>query len=500
MLLISAVFIVAQAAGGGLPPSNCTGAPLGIRTIDVPDPTGGVEPETYRIWGPSQPCTKRPLLVLFHSGATATRYDEYDNPDTWDDYDIITEAVDRGWFVLMHDGGMVPCHGYSTYGNEAFQRHTEAVIADALSRHKISRNKIYGYGFSSGAGEALAYAARHRDPKGDGGYFAAVISASGHVAEPLKGALSGNYIGGCIFGSSYCNSPFAWQRASILDAEIEVHSTLNCGDPNWMGPLTVDDIDYWTSQAHNIGYLPVQMFYSDGETGNTLQEVNQYYELWLNTHYPPSVDRIHEFDCVAGSPCASTPPDCDPAPPSTPGTAPHQWDTVCADLALDYFTGKTRSGHLRGLDHGVLLCAESNRRYDHFTPTLTSIDGNGNVTDFGRIVWSIPSENEVAFAKATGVATSADRAHNLATIRIHTDGFTPFDTTSGVFAVHTTYPVQIVVEGYSSAPLAIYGTDALTQVTWLLLLGNDYTWDAGAQTITFNAPAGSYAWSIVATP
>jgi poly(3-hydroxybutyrate) depolymerase len=147
-------------------------------------------------------------------------------PRVWHISALRARAAPRGWYVVMHDGGETPCAAgsHSTMGNENFQRHTEAVIQNVLCRFDIDKNRVYGYGFSMGGGEVLSYAARHRNPASNHGFFAAVVNHSGYfwinqrmsAGQPQNACSS---IPDCMYGTSYCGAPFAWRRADVLDLE-----------------------------------------------------------------------------------------------------------------------------------------------------------------------------------------------------------------------------------------------------------------------------------------
>jgi len=433
--------------------------------------------ETYFLTSPPLvPLEGAPLLVLFHS--YYSHHNEHTTPSTgprnWDYYDLITKAKERGWIVMMHDGGQldaachtpVPCPHptpeptgghFTTYATEPFHRHSEAAIRDAIQRFPINKDRVYGYGFSMGGQEALNYAARHLDPLSDEGMFAAVISSSGYLS-PVYEEVCSNFPTDCVYtNAGYCapattaKERFWWQRAGVM--------TLYCG-ASCVASNAFQDVSYWDSQIHNIAALPIRLFYEQGEASNTrMAGSNQYLASWLGT----GVLQVH--DCAAPG-CSSGQPDCNDSTSGLPNH--HQWDTVCADDALNFLQPNTLSAHLANVrSAGLVLCAENDRRYLHFRVQ------RANSNDFGRVQWSTqPLVNQITL-ESPSAPGHGPFVPNVARVIVvgddpslgTVDPLSALDTGS-IVRVRTTYSLNFLgVSGYDSgsAPTVAYD-NGTTQV------------------------------------
>jgi poly(3-hydroxybutyrate) depolymerase len=108
-----------------------------------------------------------PLIVAFH-GLYSNNHSSLllVSQDTGNNWDLLTDATDAGFAVLMPKAG-VPYAGttVATWGRPQMHLHVAAAIGDVLSNYStIDPDRIYGYGFSMGGDDVLSYAARHLDP------------------------------------------------------------------------------------------------------------------------------------------------------------------------------------------------------------------------------------------------------------------------------------------------------------------------------------------------
>jgi hypothetical protein len=282
-----------------------------------------------------------------------------------------------------------------------------------------------------------------------------------------------------MYGTSYCGAPFAWRRADVLDLE-----PINCPANTWGGnpwPADLSEVNFWTSQIHNLARTPIMTYRAIGETTDCMIPGNNLWQDFLASVYVAQPD-IGQFllDCGNIPSCPSIDADCT--------TGPHQWDAVCAEDALDWLAGYTRDSVMQNVSThtGVTLIAEDDVRFYHFTVERT------DPADFGRVVWFTPNPNAIGFLPPNQSFGSGP--HNLNRLKIFAD--TPWsllDTTNAAdpLEVHTTYAVVNQVRGYVNPPSAVYKDNVLqTQ-------GVDWTHDAAAKTIEFASGAPNAKWTIV---
>ncbi len=159
---------------------------------------------------PTDPTAERPLLTGFHSyGASHGTIATFTT--------FLREAEIRRWFLVapIQSGG--PGFSQTSYGTPQSQEHVEAVLGLLLDYYAIDRDRIYAVGFSMGGGNAMSYAARHRDRRK--GAFAAVMNHTGTVS------LGDTYrfvppavrtVMETLFFGPPTQNPFDWTRASTI--------------------------------------------------------------------------------------------------------------------------------------------------------------------------------------------------------------------------------------------------------------------------------------------
>ena len=170
----------------------------------------------------SPPGQARPLLVGFHGFGVSHLDFSYYNTD------FLAEAVARDWFVLAPIQ-INPClnTGDLSFGAAKSQLNVEGVMQYVLDEWPIDLDRIYGVGFSMGGGNAISYAARHRDR--ESGAFAAVVNHTGAVSasdvwlqEPaIRAPLE------ITFNGAPPN--FEYQRAAAVDLSLTDGSLLPSG-------------------------------------------------------------------------------------------------------------------------------------------------------------------------------------------------------------------------------------------------------------------------------
>lgn len=170
-----------QAGPGGLTGPGAPGFTGLLYRVFVPA-TGYDELFSLHVPAAS-PGVARPMLVGFHGFGTS-HLDLYFNAR-----ELMDEAAARGWFFLApfqaNPATSSPAAGALrdpsfSFASAESQVHVEALIDFVLSQWSVDVDRIYGIGFSMGGGNALSFAARHRDR--DRGAFAAVVNHTGTVS------------------------------------------------------------------------------------------------------------------------------------------------------------------------------------------------------------------------------------------------------------------------------------------------------------------------------
>ena len=460
------------------------------------------ECEVFHLDGPNLGRTDppAPLLVLFHGFAypnmDAGTHNEYLAP-IFGTSDLIERAVARGWFVMMHDGasvGWLPGF-YATYGSDRFQRATRKAIKHVTANWKVDPDRIYGYGFSMGGHETLAWAARHLDPGGP--MFAAAISHSGYLSsiyqwmEDTGGTGNGfpyadnyGYPGAPI---PYCTDPFPWQRANVFDVNAQIFDKSTCTLLTWP-PTLQSHLSSKDSQLHNISRMPVQLFTINGESP-VVQQTNFLAWSWRNAQYPSTTTIWTPYACATLPSCPQSNP-----PPSCPPL--HNWQTVCPDIALDFFDDginppKTLSARLADVNGNTnnTLLAEDGKRYFHFRAVRTAAN------DFGRLRWDVaaPATPAVGGNKMTLHALAVPINITTLTVEAENDGFNLLDPADTVnpLRVETPETIHLEITGYGSSPSQVlHEIPGQTPTVW-----NQWSYAGGVVSIT--GTSGTSIWHVV---
>lgn len=520
MLSTVLMLTVMQAQGPGCGSAPPTPPPVpGDFTMYVPANDAN---ETFYLAGPDPatvPPGGAPLLVLFHGfGDPSTQmgagsHDEHLSNEFWGMHDLIDRAVCRGWYVLMHDGGDVLKNPnttvYSTYGSERFQRATEAVLDRVTCWWPVDMNRIYGVGFSMGAGEALAYAARHLDPTKP--MFAGIVSQSGHLSsiyDYLAACTPNTNVsdayGDAMNGLLYCGNEFEWRRATTFDMDMTWGPNSACGDTMCgSDPVGTPVIDLLQSQISNVVFLPTHLYYlTYSPTGlqetKAIVEPNDELHTWIHSIWPNSPYYLTVLDCANPPACDRVSSACTsagPPPCCGPGcNVLHKWENVCSEL-VEYFFHPvnarplTKQLFLNRVNNQVnlTLMAEDDKRYYHFEPVRQ------DDYDFARISWSYGEiDNSMTFTDTAapnldrlriraddqyGVLRQGDASSGDAEIRI----LTPVEWTG-------TDPVWVELTGYPQEPTQL-------DVTQLDSAGNPATLDT-SNGLVWSSTSESISWEV----
>ncbi len=291
----------ASAAQGSiqLPQQSRWGPPVyqaeGLYTILVPV-DGEPLPEVGVLGVPPQgPFSgERPLLVFFHSFGVSpnevkqTQFDE--------------QAAQRGWY-LWSAGSRSPVGARDVnYGSVESQVFTEAGIDYVVDNYPIDVDRIYGVGFSMGAAQATAFAARHRDPRRP--MFAAVVNHEGTIdqADTWRQNILARPFLNQIFSGNPVFEPYAYRRASVLELDPVTRALVPGGD----------------HQADNLTRTPLQQWYALGTPEQDLVDQT----LRLDEFMVAAQNPDYELNAVSGS--------------------IHSWSTLPADQVCDWLASKQR--------------------------------------------------------------------------------------------------------------------------------------------------------------
>ena len=197
----------------------------------------------------SDPSVPRPLLTAFH-GAGTSHGDIYFRA-----IDFFIEADQRDWFLIAPLQRNLNGPPDTSYASAASQLHVEAVIELVLDTYAIDRDRLYAAGFSMGGGNAMSYAARHRDRRS--GAISAVVNHTGTLAlaNVYENApvIQMDILEG-IFGGPPAGPVFEWQRSSLLEMDAA-------------GAL----LPQGRHMAVNLGSVPVQSWFNTSDIFDYLQ-------------------------------------------------------------------------------------------------------------------------------------------------------------------------------------------------------------------------------------
>lgn len=259
--------------------------------------------EAFTIYAPELPAGQRaPLLTGFHAASVGwLGIQEFSG--------LIPEAIQRDWFLVAPWQRNTAASQNVSYGSEQSQLHVEAVLDFVLRRYAIDRDRIYGIGFSMGGGNALSYAARHRDRRH--GAIAAVVNHTGTVAlSDVYANVNGNVqtIMEQTFGGTPQAVPFEYQRSSLI--ELDSAGVLVSGGRHMARNLVSVPVQSWYHVADINGYLVNQTQAFDGFLSQLSGSQTQVFPVTTSTS-----------NCVS--------------------LGQHCWDTVDRTMALDWLSNFT---------------------------------------------------------------------------------------------------------------------------------------------------------------
>ncbi len=235
---------------------------------------------------PTPPTSPVPMLVVFHKFGSS----HGDVLNTT----FLAETQARGWYCVAPLGAR-----QKHFGNNESQINTRAALDLVAHLFPVDRARVYGVGFSMGAGALTNYAARHLDPAGI--QFAAICEHTGGVSlahtwfnEPDDADLDDDLplpgqnlevpdVLEDLFGGTPSQNPFAYQRASSIDLD-PITGQIGVGTDLGRN-LEHVPTSIWIANADPLAYLAAQTYAFDGylqpqNVGHTLTVVTGNTHTW----------------------------------------------------------------------------------------------------------------------------------------------------------------------------------------------------------------------------
>ncbi|MEZ6013753.1 MAG: hypothetical protein R3F49_01450 [Planctomycetota bacterium] len=311
-------------------------------------------PERFGLYVPAAPSqATRPLLVHFHA-ANGGHLELLYFADT-----MLQEADVRGWFLVAPDQNVRNAAGQVTgltYGNDEAQRRVQAVLDWCITSLAIDKSRIYGYGFSMGGGDCLAYAAQHLDP--ERGAFAAVVNHTGTLVltEEWTRNASARPPLETTFSGTPASERYAYTRASSIEFPWS---------PTSPGVFT----GAGRHAARNLAFTPMRSWFHTGDTNNVRAEEFMF-----------ALDTLvldHDIEYAA----------------TVTGWNPHDWAYLDPGRACAWFLQFTLSTP----SAGDLVFSRDARYHDLWLHRKTA-------TDFGTLTFNVaPQANTIQFSGVSNV-------------------------------------------------------------------------------------------------
>lgn len=368
----------------------------------------------------------RPVLVVFHPFGQ-------NHFDAYDDTDLVEECRQRGWFLVAPLGASKK--GFSSLPSQANQEFVIEGVCDAFAAW-IDPTRIYGIGFSMGAGDAAAYAARHLDPFDP--IFAAVFLHTGTMDKAFAWQTepATQWIHEFWTGGTPTQVPFEYERVS----------------PVTLDPVSGQVMLAGTHLGDNLQHVAHKTFIADDDPLDDLKK--QAFGL---VQYLASVpgDFAYEFDTSDLS-----------ALPNA-----HSWESLDQSAALDWLAQR----QLRLPDAGRLR-VDSDGQYWWFD---VKQDQLGAFTDFD---WSLD------LAANTVSVTGTE---NLAGVRLPYAllGFQPGPVTITTQSADASSDI-FVISGLGGPPTSVLRNGAVAQA------GPQYTYVAQTDQLLLFGSGMTIDWTV----
>ncbi|MCP5021243.1 MAG: hypothetical protein GY930_05650 [bacterium] len=386
--------------------------------------------ELFILGVPNTPATiDVPLLVGMRQN-NVSHADLIVHTTFWD------ECLARGWYMLAPISRGIA--GFDTTGGSTLnaQENTKAALAWVTANYPIDGDRIYGVGFSAGAGLLASYASRHLDP-----------------AEPMFAAIA-YHTGFCDLVDIYNNSSGGGQL------QLE---TLLGGSPSTLpfeyrriSSLELDPLRLWIANgdhgAWSLGSIPIQIWYAtnDTNTGLLLHTTQLFDWMTLNGNGPVSV--------ISGV-------------SQNPANGFHNWSLLDEVQVCNWFTGRI----LKRPDRGDLLI-DRDATYHEYA-VQQEVAGSFSRLSFAKTL----ATNELALTQTDNVQRVTLNPNSIglsiapgALLALNLEAVDSGDET--------------VLEGVQAAPFGVH-RDGNINTSWV------YSAALETLTITESQP-GMHVWSI----
>jgi len=270
----------------------------GLYRFTVVSPVTG-NPERFLLQIPDiPPLQEAPLLVGFHAFG-------HSEDDLVQNTTFFAEAENRDWYMMaplgLHDVDFNPATDTwkNNFGSPESQENTRAALNWVVDNFAIQGDRIYGVGFSMGAGGMASYAARHLDPAEP--MFAAIVNHTGgvslrdtYVESPLTRPILE-----FIYGDTPSNAQFEYRQTSTIEIVA--------------GAITLSN----SNMARNLSHIPINTTYAQLK-GPSTQYLSTQSELFFD----------HLVSAVGHQNATET---------SIPGgLLAHTWGTLDETVACDF--------------------------------------------------------------------------------------------------------------------------------------------------------------------
>ncbi len=447
-----------QAGPGGLTGPGAPGFTGLLYRLFVP--ATGYD-ELFSLHVPAAPQgVARPMLVGFHGFGTS-HLDLYFNAR-----ELMDEAAARNWFLLAPFQINPATSDTSlsaslrdpsfSFASAESQVHVEALIDFVLAQWSVDLDRIYGIGFSMGGGNALSFAARHRDRHR--GAFAAVVNHTGTVSV----------------GDVWTNNPptGACNPTATNDTRAKMHVTFGGPPPSFeYQRSSLVDLDPagqllpgGRHMAVNLAGVPVQSHYHAQDALTYLVDQTSAFHGFLSTATGGSSALL-----------VGTAPGCPSSTCSVPNE--HCWDTVDLAAACGWLSSQR-------LDPAPLqgeLLADRDGRWGSIEVELETAG------QFGALRYAVATQ-----PSGSSTVELLDR-ENLQRLKL--DGLAyGLDVSAGV-TVRTSsvdgLPTTLVLNGITTAPFSVLRNGVPVTAPCTGATGPGWCYDAVAQEVRLLEPSAS---------
>ncbi|MCK6445039.1 MAG: hypothetical protein L6Q99_01485 [Planctomycetes bacterium] len=405
------------------------GGPRYLRYYEVTINPGTGYVETFIVQRPNvAPTTPAPLLMAFHKYGVSQKDITANTGFAW-------ECLKRGWYMIAPLSA-AQIH----FSSIESQANTQAVFQWVLANFAIDSTRIYGAGFSMGAGAALNFAARHVDPAGP--MFAAVVDHTGTVD----------------LNDAYLNDPGLHVWPYPLDYWFGTNWQPGSADPWRMARssvLSFDDqtlaVDPERSLATNLSHVALKLVRADNDPLAYLSRQTDVLDNHLRTNLGFVPGPRYAYDVVTGT--------------------AHVWTTLHFKNACDWLA-----------QHTLTLPTQATTIADHDGVYFRFQVEQDAPNAFTPFQWNIDAANN---------ALSLVETKNLkrVTLDVASVGLNPAAALSVTLKSADGLPDEVKLLGWPTPPTAV-DRDGSPETSW--------SHDAQTSTLTIvEYDSAQHAWTLV---